>query len=266
MRYACVHAPPSLMTSGSVFGLKKLVTKICSPAVQSRQGVPKWQALQMEMAACLFDSRSLDAASEWDTSNRLKKKRKRGVFAGTIRRLGGAQAGSWQAITPPTAAPSGIVRTVWKLTRLMMRHVKTLLTWESRWFLAWLFCWTKQPSSQGCCCAVFLAATCAFPRAVCARVSMKMRLFIQGRKLLILNGSKAFGVFLVVVICQLSELTHNMYRARSHQVTRSHGTEVELSAVELRESLRWNVKNWRTSTWRCWRVPTDVLDNVYNEL
>jgi len=154
-----------------------------------------FQALQVDMAACLFDSGSLDAASEWDTSNRLKKKKKKMcLFAAIIRRLGGAQAGSWQAITPPTVATSGIVRTVWKLTCLMMRHVKALLTWESRCFLAWLFCWTKQPSSQGCCCAVFIAATCAFPRAVCVRVSMKMRLLIQGRKLLILNGSKAFGV------------------------------------------------------------------------
>ena len=50
MRYAWVHAPfekkylisPSLTARGSVFGLKKLATKICSPAVQSRQGVPSF--------------------------------------------------------------------------------------------------------------------------------------------------------------------------------------------------------------------------------
>ena len=93
MRHACVHAPPSLMTSGSVFGLKKLATKICSPAVQSRQGVPQWQALQVDMAACLFDSGSLDAASEWDTSNRLKEKKKKMCVCGYNPEVRGSTSG-----------------------------------------------------------------------------------------------------------------------------------------------------------------------------
>ena len=52
-----------------------------------------FQALQVDMAACLFDSGSLDAASEWDTSNRLKEKKKKMCVCGYNPEVRGSTSG-----------------------------------------------------------------------------------------------------------------------------------------------------------------------------
>ena len=135
MRYACVHAPfektyrisPSLTAKWERATSKTWQQK---SAPRSRPEPPRCSKLCKLWTwprACSVQDHWMQHQSE-TLQIASRKKRKRCVFAGTIRRLRGAQAGSWQAITPPTVATSGIVRTVWKLT----------CWWWDTWKLFWL--------------------------------------------------------------------------------------------------------------------------------
>ncbi len=73
-------------------------------------------------------------------------------------------------------------------------------------------------SSQGCCCAVVIAATCAFPRAVCVRVLEDAFVYPE--------------IEVVNLTWKHVDIVVNL--------PISTASEVELSAVELRESLPWN--------------------------